>query len=193
MLYLRKISFFLLLCFFSASIMAREIAGVTIAETITLAGQSKSLILNGAGIRTKFIFDIYVAALYLEKKADSVQKIAQQSGEKSVQMFFLYDEVSKEKLISGWNSGFENNLTKQQFQQMKVDLKQFNSFFHGVKKGDIIKLNFIPAQGTSVVINNKIMGNISNNNFFNALLSVWLGDDPADEDLKNAMLSHNDN
>ena len=52
----------------SVSILAApvDVSGVKLADPIDLSGAK--LQLNGAGIRYKAIFKVYVAALYLEKK-----------------------------------------------------------------------------------------------------------------------------
>jgi hypothetical protein len=173
------------------SLQAKEVAGINISESISLSGQSKKLSLNGAGIRAKFIFDIYVGSLYLEKKATTVNEIYTLPGQKRVGMHFLYDEVSKEKLVNGWNDGFENNHTSEELLKLKTRISQFNDLFITVKEGDIINLDFIPNKGTSVIINNKTMGLIKGDDFFIAVLKIWLGDEPADSDLKEAMLGNN--
>lgn len=167
---------------------AVTIADINIPETVSHSEQSTKLVINGAGIRSKFIFDIYVGSLYLEKKLQTANEIFAAPGEKRVSMHFLYSEVSKEKLVSGWNDGFENNLTKDELKKLKTQIDQFNSLFITVKKGDVININFIPTTGTSVIINDKTMGLVEGDNFFTALLKIWLGDDPADSDLKEAML-----
>ena len=177
--------------FLSFSIHAKSVANIEIPDAVSHSEQSTKLILNGAGIRSKFIFDIYVGSLYLEKKAHKSDEIYNLPGEKRISMHFLYSEVSKEKLVGGWNDGFENNHTKDELKKLKAQINQFNSLFITVKKGDIININFIPTTGTSVVINGKTMGLVEGDNFFTALLKIWLGDDPADSDLKNAMLGNN--
>lgn len=174
--------------FYPISSHAREVAGINIAETISFSDQSTKLKLNGAGIRTKFIFDIYVGSLYLEKKVLTEKAAYDLAGEKRVSMHFLYDEVNKEKLVNGWNGGFENNLSKSDVLKFKNQITQFNKLFITVKKGDVINLDFVPTTGTKVVINNKIMGLVEGDNFFTALLKIWLGEDPADDELKDAML-----
>jgi len=167
---------------------AITIADITIPETVSHSEQSTKLTLNGAGIRSKFLFDIYVGSLYLEKKLHSAKDIYAAPGEKRVSLHFLYSEVSKEKLVDGWNDGFEDNHSKDELKKLKTQIDQFNSLFITVKKGDVINLNFIPTTGTSVVINGKTMGLVEGDNFFIALLKIWLGDDPADSGLKKAML-----
>jgi len=170
------------------SLQAKDVAGVNISETISLSDQSTKLILNGAGIRTKFIFDIYVGSLYLGKKASSAKEIYTLHGEKRISMHFLYSEVSKEKLVNGWNNGFENNHTSEELVKLKDRITQFNNLFVTVKKGDVINLDFIPTTGTGITINGKSMGLIEGDDFFVAVLKIWLGEDPADDDLKEAML-----
>lgn len=174
--------------FLTFSIHAQTIANIEIPDTVSHSEQSTKLLLNGAGIRTKFIFDIYIGSLYLEKKAHSAEEIYNLAGEKRISMHFLYSEVSKEKLINGWNDGFENNLTTDELTKFKGQIEQFNSVFITVKKGDVINLNFIPTTGTEVIINNKSVGLVEGDKFFTALLKIWLGDEPADSDLKEAML-----
>ncbi len=191
-----------LISLLSPSLQAREIAGVNLTETINLHNTplekvaqmrqitlpDQTLQLNGAGIRSKFIFDIYVGALYLPSKATTPDQVYKMPGPKRVSMHMLYDEVSKEKLTKAWIEGLENNLSEKEFKQFKQTLKAFNSFFTTVKKGDVIDIDFVPEMGTTVSINNNPRGSVENDAFFTALLKVWLGKEPADEDLKQGML-----
>ena len=174
--------------FLSFSIQAQTVADIEIANSVSHSEQSTKLILNGAGIRTKFIFDIYIGSLYLEKKQSSANDVYKAKGEKRISMHFLYDEVSKEKLVNGWNDGFENNHSSEELSKLKDRIAQFNNYFVTVKKGDVVNLNFIPTTGTYVVINGKSMGLIQGDDFFTAVLKIWLGSEPADSDLKTAML-----
>lgn len=183
---MRYLPLFLLL--FSVNASAITISGVDIPQTVSHSDQSTKLVLNGAGIRTKFFFDIYIGSLYLQKKASSPEAIYSAPGEKRISMHILYSEISKEKLINGWNDGFEDNHSKDELKKIKTRVDQFNLLFTKVKKGDVINLNFIPTTGTSVVINGKTMGLVEGDDFFVALLKIWLGNDPADSDLKQAML-----
>lgn len=179
---------FNLLMLLSVFAQAREVAGLDIPEVVSHSDQSTKLVLNGAGVRSKFIFDIYIGALYLERKIKTPEQAYALSGEKRMSMHFLYKEVSKEKLIEGWNEGFKNNLNKTEFTDIQPRLTKFNNLFVTVKKNDVINLDLIPTTGTIVMINNKIMGTIEGDDFYTALLKVWLGDEPADSNLKQAML-----
>ncbi|HID49254.1 MAG TPA: hypothetical protein EYP40_06550 [Chromatiales bacterium] len=174
----------------AGNVLAREVAGVNLPETITLQGDSTPLMLNGAGIRSKFIFDIYVGALYLPARATTVEAILAEPGPKRVRMHFLYKEVSKDKLTDGWREGLENNLDETRFQRLAPTLEQFNALFRTVREGDVIDIDYLPGTGTRVWINRKLQGTVDDPRFYPALLLVWLGEDPADADLKDGMLGH---
>ncbi len=171
----------------STTVTAKTIEGVEIPDTVTLPN-NVALQLNGAGIRSKFFFDIYIGALYLIEKTHDVDQIINDLNANRVLMHFLYKEVSKKKLTDGWTDGFEVNLSKDAFAALKARLEKFNALFKSVKKSDVIHLDYIPAQGTEVYINNALVGNIEGKDFNAALLNVWLGKKPADGGLKKAML-----
>ena len=50
-----------------------EIEGVKLADTATVAG--RDLVLNGAGLRKRLLFDVYVASLYLPAKVSAAAAV----------------------------------------------------------------------------------------------------------------------
>lgn len=167
---------------------AAELAGVKLADTVQLEGNATPLVLNGAGVREKFFFKIYVGALYLPSKSQSVSEILAMAGPNRVSMHFLHEEVEKEKLITAWNEGFENNQSANALAKLSGCLNTFNAMFATAHEGDVILLDYIPGTGTSVTINGSKKGTIPGEDFNQALLAVWLGDKPADDGLKEGML-----
>ncbi|MCF6209863.1 MAG: chalcone isomerase family protein [Gammaproteobacteria bacterium] len=176
----------LLLLFLPIGVYAQDVAGVTVPEQVKLT--DTTLKLNGAGIRSKLFFDIYVGALYLPEKTTDAESAINMPGPKRVLMHFLYKEVSRENLIDGWNDGLQNNHSSEQFKVLETKLETFNQLFVTVKRSDHITLDYLPGIGTRVSINDQIMGNIPGEEFYPALLRVWLGKKPADSDLKKGML-----
>lgn len=172
--------------FFSTPLAAREVAGVKLDDQVQLG--ATPLVLNGAGVRSKFFVKVYVGALYLGKPSKSVTEILEMSGPKRIAMHFLHDEVSEEKLLEAWNEGFENNQTEEILSILRPKIEQFNKLFQTVQTGDVITLDYIPDEGTAVVINGLEKGKVPEADFNRALLLIWLGDKPADEDLKQALL-----
>jgi hypothetical protein len=170
------------------TVSAREIAGVNLPETVSI--NNTNLVLNGAGIRKKFFFKIYVGALYLNAKRTTVEQILSDPGAKRIVMSFLYKEVSDEKLVEGWNEGFEANSSAGELKALKDRINQFNALFVTVRKGDVIQLDYLPDQGTQVWIKGKLKGTIAGEDFSRALLKIWLGPEPADAGLKDALLGN---
>ena len=164
---------------------AIEVAGVNVTDSATVGGQQ--LKLNGAGVRTKFFMDIYIGALYLNSKTQDANAAIMAAGNKRVLMHFLYSEVSQEKLVAAWNEGFENNQSKADMEKLQARLTAFNAMFATAVKGDEIVIDFV-MNDTSVSINGDNKGTIQGKDFQQALLKVWLGKKPADDDLKEGML-----
>ena len=139
-------------------------------------------------MRSKFFFKIYVGGLYLPAKSNSAAEILDINGPNRVVMHFLYGEVSKDKLIDGWNEGFENNQDATTMAKLRDRLGQFNALFQTVHSGDVIELDYTPETGTIVRIKGAKKGVIKGADFNRALLAVWLGREPADADLKKVLL-----
>lgn len=171
---------------------ARQLDDVALPDKVTLEGTDMALQLNGMGYRTKFVFKIYVAGLYTESTASSRDAVQALKGPKRVVMHMVYDEVEREKIIGGWNDGFEENNDDAQLEKLKVRIATFNSYFPDLKKGDVLLYDFIPEKGTRVTINDEEKGIIEGEDFYVALLDIWLGEEPADDDLKDALLDDED-
>ena len=57
------------------------------------------------------------------------------------------------------------------------------------KKGMRITLDWLPAAGTQLTVEGKPAGSpIPGEDFYRALLRIWLGEKPVQDDLKNALL-----
>lgn len=186
--------FFMLLnvLLFSTVTEARQLDDVSMPDKVTLDGTDVELQLNGMGYRTKFVFNIYVGALYTESSVKTRDAVQALSGPKRVVMHMVYDEVESKKITDGWNEGFEENNSDEQLAKLQSRIKTFNSYFPDLKKGDVLLYDYVPATGTRVIINGEEKGVIEGADFYAALLDIWLGEEPADDDLKEAMLGEID-
>lgn len=180
------------LMIFGTLLHAREFNNLSFPDKVTLAGTNTELQLNGIGMRTKFVFDVYIGALYTKSAAKTRDEVHAQEGPKRVLMHFVYDEVEAEKLAGGWTDGFEENQADDELKKLSERLQKFNAMFTTVHAGDVILLDYIPGKGTIVKIRDEEKGVIEGEDFYSALLDVWLGDEPADDDLKEAMLGDDD-
>ena len=183
----------ILLCFATPYSMAaigegREIAGVKVSPHITQNGIESRLVLNGLGIRYKFFFKVYVAALYLPEADSNSLNILQKLPANRMMMHITYSEVPYEKLVSGWVDGFKSNTSSGDYSILESRLKQFNEMFSSLYEGDVVLLDYLPGEGTRVTIKGVEKGMIKGADFNRALLSVWLGENPITEELKSKLL-----
>ena len=176
------------LFFSTGSLHAREFGGIQFPDKIALPDTAKTVQLNGVGYRKKFFIKVYIGALYTEKLARSRDEVVALDGPNRILMHFVHEEVSSEKLVAAWNEGFEENMSDDAFEKMRPEIDKFNAMFPTVKQGDVIYLDYIPGTGTRVTINDEKKGVIAGKDFSRALLDIWLGEEPADNKLKKAML-----
>lgn len=168
---------------------AVTVKGVDIPDQVVL--EQNTLELNGAGIRSKFVFDIYIGALYLTNKQTTADAILNDQGPQQVSMYFVYDEVSAEKMRNGWNEGFANVLNEDALKKLQPQITAFNQAFGNTVAGDVIHVQYTPKTGTTVVVNKVTKATIPGFDFHQALMKIWLGDEPVDADLKQGMLGKN--
>lgn len=183
----RRVTLLLLLAFLSLDANARTVEGVELDETVT-ARDGTGLRLHGAGVRDRFFFDIYVGALYLPSTGQALDTILARNQPARIEMHFLYKEVEAEKLESAWREGFANNNDHEVLDAVEPQLERFVRLFPTAVAGDVFVMEYLPGQGTQVVVNGETAGTVEGDVFFHALLGVFLGPKPADEDLRRGML-----
>jgi len=185
---MKKLFGLLLLCF-SAHALALEVEGVKLEDKIQ-AGKSV-LQLNGAGLRSVFFIKIYVAALYLESRKTTAEGVFADKGAKRIELHVVADEAGSERFVHGFRKGMEKNHDEAQLARLKERMEAFEKAFAGVKsvvRGDIIALDWLPGVATRVTLNGKELGRIEGEDFYLALLSIWIGENPVMESLKKEML-----
>lgn len=169
-----------------APAFGKEIAGIQVPETVTVNDQA--LVLNGAGIRSRFFIKVYVGTLYLQSPENDAPRVIAQPGPKSVRLHITYGEISSDQLTEALNDGFVANSTAAEIGTLKARIEQFRAMFPAVRRNDLVRLDLLPDGTTEVSINTNKRGAISGADFQNALLKIWLGDRPVDKSLKRAML-----
>lgn len=173
---------------FSASAMAMEVAGVKLPDTDRVANQE--LKLNGAGVRTRVVFKVYVAGLYLTEKKKTAQEVMALKGPKRVSLTLLR-QITADTLGQSFLDGINHNSTKAEKIKIIDQMMKFGEMFSkfpDANKGDVITTDWVPGTGTVVHFNGKKIGEFPDIAFYNALLRIWLGDRPADVMLKAQLL-----
>jgi hypothetical protein len=168
----------------SGPVQAREVSGVAVPESTTAFG--KTLALNGAGMRRKFIINVYVGALYLESPATSLKDIVGANQTWSVRMHFVR-KVSREQVLGAFKEGFEKN-SRDQVARLTPGLDKLSAAMTDLQPGDEMVISYAPGKGTLAGIQGKAQVAVEGQEFGEALLRNWLGSEPADGGLKRAML-----
>ncbi len=185
---MKKILLVITCLLLSINVSAKEVAGVKLADSVQLGGSS--LVLNGTGIRTKIIFKVYVAALYATQKQTAAGAVLADNNPQRVALHMLR-ELSDEKLLDAFNEAIEANHTSAELSGLAASLKQMADIFHQVKEvkeGDVITLDYVAASGTQISVNGTPRGTIAGESFHRALLKIWLGNKPVQDDLKKSLL-----
>lgn len=162
---------------------AGELAGVTMDDTSTVGGHAVSL--NGLGLRKVLFIKVYVIGLYTEKAAKT-EAAALASGAWKVDLHFLRG-LEPQKITDGIQDGFERN-SAPQIGALQGRLDTFKALFTKVVEGDVAQLAWEPGKGTVVRVNGSEKGVVAGKDFADALLKVWLGGDPVQDDMKEGML-----
>jgi long-chain acyl-CoA synthetase len=185
---MRNLIVFVLVLVFSTLGLAAEVAGVKLEEKVSLGGGD--LVLNGAGLRKKAFFKVYVGALYLTQKQNSTAGVLAQKGPRRVQMSLLRD-LTADQLVDALIEGLTENHSKAEMDGMKAQADQLASIMRSmkeVKSGQVVTLDFVPGTGTVVALNGSAKGTIVGDPFNNALMKIWLGEHPVSDSLKKDML-----
>ncbi len=169
--------------------LAAEVAGVNVDERVQVG--SSELQLNGAGVRTRLIFKVYVGALYLLERKSGTAEVLALKGTKRVSMTLLRD-LGARQLTDALEQGMRANHSEVEIAALRERLDALLAVMNEIgsaKEKTVITLDFRPESGTGVTVDGASRGKlIPGEDFFVALLKIWLGDKPVDADLKKAML-----
>ena len=189
-----SLALFVLSCLFGAPAQAVDVEGVTFEEKTRLEEAHQDLVLNGAGVRTKFMMKVYAIGLYLPEKNHHSDEVLGLKAPKRVVISILMHEITSDQFMNALRDKLKSDLTPAEMTAMQASLGQINDIMQSVKtlkKGQVVSLDFMPGHGTRVVVNGEIRGNyIPGDDFYRALLSGWIGDKPVSDKLKRALLGH---
>jgi hypothetical protein len=165
------------------------IAGVKYQETTELRGAKVQL--NGAGIRYYGPFKVYTAGLYLGRKAATTEEALAVPGAKRIAVTMLR-EIDAGELGKLFTRGVESNMEKGSFAKLIPGLMRMSQIFSDHKKlqpGDSFTVDWVPGVGTVVSVRGVPQGEpFKEPEFYEALMRIWLGPNPADWKLKDSLL-----
>ncbi|WP_066739388.1 chalcone isomerase family protein [Cupriavidus sp. D384] len=171
------------------SVSAMEIGGVRFDDMARLGG--RQLPLNGTGLRQVFVIKGYAAGLYLPERARNATVVLGSPGPKRLQIRPLR-EVESAQFVKTLNDGLRENHSELQMQLLSdrvTQLERTMTQLGTAQRGDIINFDFTPEGGTAVTLNGIPRGQtIPGEDFYQAVLRIFLGEHPVDRNLKRGLL-----
>jgi len=165
-----------------------EVGDATLPNQMTIEGVE--LVLNGAGIREKVVFDLYAGGLYLQSKSSDAQRIINADETMVIKLDIVSGLVSSKKMASAVDDGFGAS-TNNNIAPLADRIEKFKSFFSDkIVKTNVFDIAYIKGKGSVVYKNGTKIGMIEGIDFKKALFGIWLGKNPADEDLKEGLLGN---
>ena len=149
----------------------------------TFAGQA--LTLNGEGKRTKAVFDLYHAGLYLTAKNHDAEAILAADQPMAMRLEITSGMITSENMEEAVREGFKKVGAGADLQP-KID-QLIKIFQEEIKKGDIYDFIYKPSS-TAIVKNGKNAATIQGAEFKQAFFGIWLGKNPAQASLKKSLL-----
>jgi hypothetical protein len=166
--------------------LAKECVGVKFDDERSAAGQT--LKLNGLGLRqaTMFKVNVYVAGLYAAAPSKDANALLAANTPKLLVLHFVRD-VGARDLREAWEEGFEHN-AKDRVADFKARIEKLQSWMADMSKGQTLTFLHKPGAGVEVVVNGKARGTLEGDDFARAFLSIWLGANPPNAELKTGLL-----
>jgi len=164
----------------------KECKGVTFPDTAQVEGAT--LTLNGLGLRqaTMFKVNVYVAALYVAKTSNDPNAILGSTAPRELILQFVRD-VGAADIAKGWEEGFAKN-AKGELPALKDRIAMLEGWMADMKTGQRMTFVFTPGTGVQVNVNGAVKGTIKGDDFAKAFLSIWLGADPPNPEIKTGLL-----
>jgi hypothetical protein len=171
----------------ASPVAAREVAGVKVPDELTVEG--RTLVLNGAGLRRQFVFDVYVCGLYLEHPSHEARQILAADVSWAITLHFLRD-VDHEKILQSFRQAFERN-SPGQARELEPALMKFHDEVMStltVRRGQRLTLAYVPEVGATLTVPDGRSSTVVGKAFGDALLRTWIGERPADRHLEEQLL-----
>jgi Chalcone isomerase-like len=163
----------------------RECKGLSFPEQMQVEGSN--LTLNGLGMRKAFhTLNVYVAALYVVRTSNDPNVILGSTSPSKLILHFVRD-VGAGDITGAWDEGFANN-AKGQLPALKDRIAMLNGWMTDIKAGQRLIFGFRPGVGVTVDVNGAVKGTIKGDDFARTLLSIWLGADPPNTEVKSGLL-----
>lgn len=181
-LFLTSTLFCLFLTFALSASAQVEIEGVHFDRQLDT---EPPLEIQGYGLlRYRLVIKAYVAAYY-QSELDAPLEDMNTSRKLEIEYFHA---IKAEDFTKATRKGVEQNTDQATLAAIEEDLEQFLELYQDVQPGYRYALSWFPEQGLQLLLNGESLGTLENAQLAQALFAIWIGDNPGDRRLKEALL-----
>ena len=188
----RRLALFATLALWALAAGAMDVGGVLIPDTARLGSEGPELVLNGAGERWILLFKIYAIGLYLPARRTTAAEVLALKGPKRLLLVIERSELTADQIHDHLVQRIGDGSQAAEMEVMKARLDDLDRIIYAekvIKRGGTIALDYLPGQGTVIRVNGVAKGApIPGEDFYNALLKIWLGERAKSASLREALL-----
>lgn len=190
---LTPIFFLIATLLMTSNVNAYTVDGVDFSEVVPANAERPELKLNGASLRELYLLiETYVGALYLENPSTDAQAILDSEEHKRMVFHVMMKKVGARRIANALQEALVMNVTKEEHKKLSKEIDQMLSYFDGkMHRGEEAIFDYIPGKGTQITINNQVKGVIPGKDYFRAMLSIWIGENPVGRTFKDDVLGLN--
>jgi hypothetical protein len=145
-----------------------------------------TLALKGTGLfRWGWFVKVYAAALYV---ADPAAPFDPASGQARRLEFDYLVAIERDGFGKAADQLLDRNLPPEVVAPLRARIERLHAAYVDVKPGDRYALTFVPGRGTELTFNGKRLALVEGEDFARAYFSIWLGREPIDRGLRDALL-----
>jgi hypothetical protein len=169
-----------------SSASAATCGDVQFADTMNVAGAP--LVLNGLGIRTATMFnvEVYVAGLYVPEKSVDGDAIIAANQPWRLLLKFVHDADAAD-VRDAFQKGF-HRVTGGNLGPLQNRIATLDAQIVDIKEGEYLSLTYDPATASTLIDLNGMSGEIQGTDFADALLTMSVGEDTPNPDLRAGLL-----
>ncbi len=163
----------------------------TYDDAVSMSGHN--LVTTGVALREKTFLkvDVYTIVSYMAEGSnlgeDKATDLLNLDAPKMLQMD-LTRGFSNKKLKNAFSEVIEDNYDD--MSAFQSDMDTFLGFFtRDAEEFDVIIFSYTPKDGLVTTLNGEELGTIKNPEFMKALWTVWFGEEPADDDMRDNLVA----
>ncbi|WP_419812877.1 chalcone isomerase family protein [Bacterioplanoides sp.] len=185
-----------LLAFLTVTLMTIQahslvLSEVEVPQSITARDNQTALSLKGAAIRRTYgIIKTYVGQLYLADTNLTAEQILASEGARRMVFHIVTNRARNRRFISSINDSLPQNLSAEEIAVLRPRLDKMGSLLDvPLEKDTVFYIEWEPAsQLNYLVVNGELKGSVPGLDINNAILQLWIGENPIGRDFKQEIL-----